>query len=340
MQVIEDFTIGCDADLCRGALESVDISVVIPAFNAEELIEQAIASILAQSAPVREIVIVDDGSTDQTVARALNVDQGIRVVRQDRGGEAAARNRGVSQAVGDWVAFLDADDVWKPDRLESQALVLDRNPDLAWVCGGLVYRFPDGRQRESRVANRAARLLTDSSVFPDFFEAARAGVVFSTCAMLIRTEVLREAGVFDVSLRTGLDQDMWYRIADRHPRIGYVKRPLFTYNRANPHSSTRVQTCYSDTQFRLIQKHLAPASTPPQRTLTSKELYFRRQVFRAVRHAARHGDKGSILRILESFGGYLRTDQRALAMMCQVVPGSALRSCARIFRRLSGRAKR
>lgn len=103
-----------------------DISVVIPCYNAESFIGEAIESVLAQSIPVREVIVVDDGSTDDSakIIRGLRSPV-VQLIQQPNQGESIARNRGIEEATGEWIAFLDADDIWKPDKLQRQMDAVD-----------------------------------------------------------------------------------------------------------------------------------------------------------------------------------------------------------------------
>ncbi|MEX0585106.1 MAG: glycosyltransferase family 2 protein, partial [Pirellulales bacterium] len=101
------------------------VSVVIPAYNAEECVARAIESVLAQTRPVQEVIVVDDGSRDRTAAVAARFGASIRILRQPNGGPAAARNHGVRESRSAWIAFLDADDAWLEQKIERQAAQLD-----------------------------------------------------------------------------------------------------------------------------------------------------------------------------------------------------------------------
>jgi len=110
------------------------ISVIIPTFNSASFVADAVASALEQTYPPLEVIVIDDGSTDNTqeiLAPHWNV---IRYVKQPNAGAAAARNRGLDIAKGDWVAFLDSDDVWLPEKLEKQAACIQAHCDSALVC--------------------------------------------------------------------------------------------------------------------------------------------------------------------------------------------------------------
>ncbi len=116
------------------AKKQFDISVVIPAHNAERFIDEAIESVLKQTQPATEIVVIDDGSNDGT-ARIVQSHPSVIYQRQEQSGAAAARNRGARIASSEWIAFLDADDVWLPNKLERQAAAFLADPELKMAFG-------------------------------------------------------------------------------------------------------------------------------------------------------------------------------------------------------------
>lgn len=115
------------------------VSVVIPVYNGEQFLGDAIASVLAQGDELLEILVVDDGSTDGSAALAESFGCPVRVIRQDNAGPAAARNRGIAEARGEFIAFLDADDLYTPDKFDLQVGRLDRHPEIDIVVGQLRY---------------------------------------------------------------------------------------------------------------------------------------------------------------------------------------------------------
>ena len=190
------------------------ISVVIPCYNAGRFLDEALASVMAQTRPPHEILVVDDGSTDDTVPiaeRHAAGDPRVRVLRlPQNGGDAAARNTGLRHATGDLVAMLDADDTWEPWHLEE--------------VGGLLDRFP-----EAMVASAAARFTgrRSGTVVPRFapglptrvFTLALRQSPHSQSTVVARRHVLLAAGGHDESRRGATDYDLWLRLSYEHPFV-------------------------------------------------------------------------------------------------------------------------
>src|SRR5262249_49148666 len=120
---------------------AMPVSVVIPAYNCAPLVREAIASALAQTAPPFEILVIDDGSTDDSRALIAEFGSPVRYVWKPNGGVSSARNRGLAEARGDLIAFLDADDLWHPDKLRRQVEVLLERPELGMLGTGII-RWP------------------------------------------------------------------------------------------------------------------------------------------------------------------------------------------------------
>ena len=126
---------------------SVTISVVIPSYNSDSLLRETLDSVLAQSRPAHEIIVVDDGSSDDTADVVREYGEAVRYIRQENQGQAIARNTGVEAATGDWIALLDSDDLFLPDRLRRAAEAIEANPSLMVVYSAFDYLYEDGTRR-------------------------------------------------------------------------------------------------------------------------------------------------------------------------------------------------
>jgi glycosyltransferase involved in cell wall biosynthesis len=199
------------------------VSVVIPVYNGAAYLEQALASILRQNVGDVEIVVVDDGSTDDT-PRVLDGYRGrIMALRQANGGMASARTRGIRAARGELVAFVDADDYWLDDKLAPQLSVFARRPDV-----GLVY---------SNALFQQGNRLLPQTLF-DIYSPHR-GRVFDklliasfipVASVVVRRQCLDAVGLFDERLIICADYDLWLRLAARYD-VDYVDAPLVVYRR-------------------------------------------------------------------------------------------------------------
>lgn len=195
------------------------VSVVIPAFQAAGTIERALKSVLGQTAPPREVLVVDDGSTDDTVDRARSLgDPRIRVIRlPTNSGAAAARNAGCAEAVGEWIAFLDADDAWHPEKLARQLAVIDA-PDVVLVGCDCLLHQPSGQSTRFYDAVPPADGL-------DAWRVLLSRNFLPTPTVLVRRASLVTVGGFDPSLVVGEDLDLWIRVAEQG-RVLIVREPL------------------------------------------------------------------------------------------------------------------
>ncbi len=219
----------------------ITISVVIPAYNAGGYLARAIDSVLAQSRPAEEIVVVDDGSSDNTAQVAQGYGEKIRFIRQENAGASVARNTGIEAATSEWIAFLDADDEWLGNHLLLHSQLLERNPQLAWTTGNF-YRCRCDRDHErhqdmnpQRLAG-AERLLAGKEYFESYFAAHAAYAAGCTDTILVKRQALYDAGLFLVGLGRINDVDMWFRVAYNQRRIGFVAEPTAIYHMGVPES--------------------------------------------------------------------------------------------------------
>ena len=195
------------------------ISVIIPAWNRAREVCRAIDSALAQTRPPLEVIVVDDGSTDETPEVLARYGDRIRALRQENQGVAAARNAGIAAARGDLLAFLDSNDAWLPRKLELQAARIDADPELGLVHCGVDFEGSGIRLDgiEGSVASEILRL--DRSV-----------IIAHGSGVMVPRRVAEEVGGFDARMRVSEDWDFCYRVAARY-RIGFVAEVLVLHAR-------------------------------------------------------------------------------------------------------------
>lgn len=221
------------------------VSVIIPSYNSGHLVTQAVDSVIAQTNAPSEIIVVDDGSQDDTHKRLLPYRARIRYIRQNNQGVSSARNHGIRLAKGEFIAFLDADDVWHPRKLELQMELLRNNPELG-LLGARLFDWP-------------------AAVFPLLPDEARGRLTyvswhqlvirnqFATSAVVVRKRVLDQAGPFDTRMQGPEDRDMWIRIAEL-TSLANLELPLTGYRQAEGSVSRQASRC--EEGLRLILRKL------------------------------------------------------------------------------------
>ena len=183
------------------------ISVIIPAYNSAAFIVEALESVFAQTYAPVEVIVVDDGSKDNTAQVLQPFLNRIQYIKKENGGPASARNRGIKDAKGEFIAFLDADDLWLPAKLEMQMKVMEPQPSI-----GLVGCY----EYETTMAQE----IIGNEIYRNYFNAEdltrnliMRNVVGGGSSALVRRECFNRVGVFDETLRGTEDWDMWFRIA-------------------------------------------------------------------------------------------------------------------------------
>jgi glycosyltransferase involved in cell wall biosynthesis len=197
------------------------VSVVIPAYNYAHYLPQAIASVLAQTHSTLELLIVDDGSTDNTRAVvAAMADPRLRYLWQENAGLSASRNTGLRSASHEFVAFLDADDLWMPEFLATAMRRFVELPaEFAVVATGTERMDADGQARTSP----AFTVLSTGELTSRFFCLRNRPL---SSSVVVKARACLEAGGFDTTLRSSEDRDMWIRLTARGHRFFYVNEPL------------------------------------------------------------------------------------------------------------------
>jgi len=194
------------------------VSAIMPVHNRPDFLAEAIESVLAQTCPVTELIVVDDGSTDGTREVLARYENRAVILRRPHRGQSAARNTGLERATGAYIAYLDSDDLWAPTKVETMLRVLDKRPQI-----GLVY-------------SRTIELLSDGTTVVAESEPSTVRFVTS----MHRAECLQTVGLFDEELDVFEGFDMWLRMCD-HYRVLGLPEPLY-YHRHHGANTTLLRT--------------------------------------------------------------------------------------------------
>jgi glycosyltransferase involved in cell wall biosynthesis len=267
------------------------VSVVIPSYNYARFVTEAVGSALAQSYPHVEIIVVDDGSTDNTREVLEPFRDRIRYLAQTNQGLSAARNTGIRAAQGEFIALLDADDVWHPRKLEVQLSYLQEHPEIGLLATEL---FTEQLEEWPVIDVRGIvpRLFTLDDV------VGRGH--FAPSSAVIRKNCLEAVGLFDPTLRAVEDRDMWIRLASQ---CGLAKLPLLLlWYRLHPQSLSSKAQFMEDHELRVLKKAFAQVPALRGRWLFRRKMYSQAafasaQLFRA---SGRHG--AALRRLLSSLG--------------------------------------
>ncbi|MFT5425619.1 MAG: glycosyltransferase involved in cell wall biosynthesis [Gammaproteobacteria bacterium] len=199
------------------------VSVVIPTFNRVTLLERALNSVLAQTLPADEVIIVDDGSTDNTVSivqslYSKNELSRVNFIEQENLGVSAARNAGIDAAKHEWIALLDSDDVWHNNKLEKQIQALKNSPEYL-ICHSDEVWIRHGR--------RVNQMNKHQKLGGHIFQHCLPMCAISPSAVLIHRLIFDEIGLFDETLPACEDYDLWLRLCSRYPLL-YIDEALIT----------------------------------------------------------------------------------------------------------------
>jgi glycosyltransferase involved in cell wall biosynthesis len=195
-----------------------EVSVIIPTYNRRAMVDEAVASVLAQRDADFQVIVVDDGSTDGTYESLAHLEC-VTLARTDHRGPAAARNHGVAMARATLIAFLDSDDLWMPNKLARQLAFMRAHPECAISQTGEVWI------RNGRRVNPGRRHIKRAG---DIFIDSLRTCLISPSAVIMRTDLFRALGGFDEDLAAAEDYDLWLRIIVDHD-VGLLDEPLITH---------------------------------------------------------------------------------------------------------------
>jgi glycosyltransferase involved in cell wall biosynthesis len=253
----------------------MSISTIIPTYNRAELLKNALESVINQTFPPDEVIVVDDGSTDNTEEIVLSFDSQVHYFRQENLGVAAARNVGLRMATGEIITWLDADDLWEINFLATIITELERQPELDGLYSGFFYIDAKGKKIASVVDVVPAENLYTRLIEGNFIV---------TPSVAIRSQCYEEVGFFDTDLRIGEDADMWMRLAQKF-KISGIECPLVSI-RIHDQNSLVDYELFIQSLLVLAEKQFGKAAGNPADWPSTKKLgyafAYRNMAFRAL----------------------------------------------------------
>ncbi|MGK0296532.1 MAG: glycosyltransferase involved in cell wall biosynthesis [Gammaproteobacteria bacterium] len=206
------------------------ISVIIPTYNRLESLLRALESVQSQSYQATEIIVIDDGSTDQTAEHIKRNFSNVKYIYQSNAGVSTARNAGIEHSSGDWLAFLDSDDKWHKDKLMHQSTLLANNPeyliihsDEIWIRNGIRINQKKKHQKKS------------GYIFHDCLRLC----VISPSSVIIHNSIFKDIGLFNQSLPACEDYDLWLRICYKYPVLCANRNLVYKYGGHNDQLSQK-----------------------------------------------------------------------------------------------------
>ncbi len=240
----------------------MQISVVIPTFNRKQRLPRALESVFNQTRPPLEVIIVDDGSTDDTHDLIRRHYGHCRYIGQEQAGVSAARNRGIRAARGDWIAFLDSDDEWLPGKLESQQLLLKESPNCR-LCHTEEIWIRNG----TRVNPMSKHAKSGGWIYQKCLPLC----VISPSSALIRRDLFDDVGLFDESLPACEDYDLWLRICAREA-VCFVPTPQIVKYGGHPDQLSRQHWGMDRFRIRALEKMIACGKLGIADTIATREM--------------------------------------------------------------------
>lgn len=261
----------------------MQISVVIPTYNRSNTIVRALESVYNQTSPADEIIVVDDGSTDNSAAIIRQAFPAVKLIEQPNEGVSSARNKGIEYAEHDWIALLDSDDEWLPQKLESIRAAQHRNPQEVVFHSNEIWIRNGVRVNAMKKHTKFGGMI---------FEYCLPLCVISPSAVVIHASVFEQIGMFNESLPACEDYDLWLRLCHRHP-VFYIAQPLI--NKFGGHDDQLSRKHWGMDRYRIRALHdllKIPTLNHRQRQQTTEML---RRKLRILLKGARKRDNREIV---------------------------------------------
>ena len=250
----------------RMSISSADISVIIPTYNRKDSLLESVRSVDGQTAPVGEVIVVDDGSTDGTSNLIRDAFPHVRLLTQENHGVSSARNRGLRHAQGSWSAFLDSDDTWLPEKIQRQIYALSRQPDIR-ICHTEEIWIRNGRRvnQMKKHAKRGGWL----------FERSLELCCISPSSVLLSQAIFSTYGVFDETLPACEDYDLWLRLT-AHESTVYVDDPMIIKTGGHDDQLSRKYWGMDRFRIRAIEKLLDAGQLSADQTSAALAMLIRK----------------------------------------------------------------
>ena len=240
----------------------MDISVIIPTYNRRNTLPRAVESVLNQIYKPIEIIVVDDGSTDGTKEMFSEMYPLVRYIYQVNSGVSLARNMGIKSASGDWIALLDSDDEWLPEKLDRQVKLLQDNAEIRFCHTNEIWI-----RNNVRINQKKKHQKYGGNIFNKCLDICR----ISPSSSLFHTSVIKDVGLFDESLDVCEDYDMWLRITSKYPVL-FLDQPLIKKFGGHTDQLSRVLGGIEQYRIRSLEKILTSKSLSGSQFEAAKDM--------------------------------------------------------------------
>ena len=242
------------------------VSVIIPTFNRASVFSRAVESVFSQTFKNFELIVIDDGSEDNTSEMIMKFGKPVRYFQIQHSGVSKARNTGIEKANGEWISFLDSDDYWLPQKLEKQLAYLEIHPEYR-ICHTDEIWIKNGRR-----INQGKKHIKYSGWF--FYPSLRLCLI-SPSTVIIHREVFNKAGKFDEDFKFVEDYELWLRITSRYP-VGYVSEKLIV--KTGGHSDQLSSSIEGIEKYRIqaLEKFILSGSAKSEFLAESINMYLKK----------------------------------------------------------------
>ena len=281
-------------------MNSAAVSVIIPTHNRASVLARALRSVASQTLRPEEVIVVDDGSTDETQELIARDFPEATYIRQENQGVSAARNCGIARASGNWVAFLDSDDEWLAEKLEKQLEALEASPE---------YRLCHSEEIWIRGGRRVNPMKKHAKHGGWIFRKCLPLCAISPSSVLVRRDLLEEVGLFDTALPVCEDYDMWLRICSRHAVL-FVEEPLIIKHGGHADQLSRRYWGMDRFRIRALEKIIESGHlTPEDRQAAVDVLIEKTEVYmNGARKRGKWSEVDEYRKRMETYGGTPRSE--------------------------------